>query len=71
MHGDDRIPVADRRDMPGVFPDRLADLPRKIPQIAHRRILLEDHLTVLLRVDLQRVAVTDNMDTENLVLVAF
>ena len=71
MHGDDRVPVAHRRDIPGVFPDRLADLPRKIPQIPHRRILLKDHLAVLLRIDLQRVAAADNTDTENLVLVVF
>ena len=68
MHRNDRVPVADRRDISGVLPNRFTDLSRKFPQIAHRRVFLEDHLAVLLRINLQRVAAADNTDTENLVL---
>lgn len=55
-------------DISGVLPNRFTDLSRKFPQIAHRRVFLKDHLAVLLRINLQRVAAADNTDTENLVL---
>ena len=59
VDGDDRVAVADRGDMPGVFADRLADLPGELAEIAHRGIFFKDDLAVLLRIDLQRVALAD------------
>ena len=57
--------------MPGSGPDGLTHLGSELLQVAHRGILTEDHAPVLLRINLQRVTVTDNIDTENLVLVVF
>ena len=66
--GNHRVAVADGSDMPGVFPNRLADLTREIRQVSHRGILLENDLSVLLRIDLQRVAVTEPIDSKIAVL---
>ena len=59
VHRNDRIPVADRSDISGVLPDRFTDLPGKLPQISHWRIFLKNYLAVLLRIYLQRVALTN------------
>ena len=54
--GNDRIPIRYRRNSAGVAANGFTDLCGKILQIAHRRVLAENHTAILFRVNLQRVA---------------
>lgn len=58
-YGNDAVAVADHGDMTGVLADGVADLRRKIGQVSHRRVFFKNDLSILLRVDLQRVALAD------------
>ena len=71
MKGDDAVPVCNGRYVPRGGADGFTHLAGKLLQIPHGGVFAEDHTAVLLGVNLQGVAVTDNIDTENLVLVVF
>ena len=58
-HGDDAVPVGDRGDMAGVLHNGLADLRSQLRQVSHGGVFLEDHFSIPLRIDLQRVALAD------------
>ena len=69
--GDHGVPVGDGGGEAAGAVEGVAELRRKVLQSPKQGILLENDLPLPGGVDLQRVAVTDNMDTENLVLAAF
>ena len=69
--GDDAVAVGDGDRRASRFAQRFAKLRGKLVHAAHKGIFFENDLSVLARVDLQRVAAADNTDTENLVLVVF
>lgn len=52
--------------MPGSGPDGLTHLSSELLQVAHRGILTEDHAPVLLRINLQRVALADTEGSSDL-----
>ena len=69
--GDDRVTVGDGGGEAAGAVEGVAELRRKVLQPPQQGILLENDLPLPGGVNLQRVTVTDNTDTENLVLVAF
>ena len=69
--GDHAVPVCHDDRCTGGFAQRFAQLRGKLVYPAQQGVLLENHLAVLARVNLKRVTVADNIDTENLVLVVF
>ena len=62
--GDDDVPVTDSGHAVRRLVQRVADLRRKIRKFPNRRVLLKNDLTVLVRENLQRVAVTDNIGAD-------
>ena len=70
-HGNDAVPVCHGTDGPGGTAHSLAKLGRKIIQPAHEGILFEDDLAIPAGIDLQRITVTDNIGTKDLVRTHF
>ena len=70
-HGDDGVPVGDGADAAGGAAHGLTQLGGKVLHAAQQGIFFENHLAVPAGVDLQRVAVADNIGTKDLVRTHF